>query len=705
MAKRPSTDTTYQLTGSGLNPDDSLEPLDTTSLPASAVQQESAPSDVGVPQADQAAPQIPQEQPEAQPVNDDGREWSETIPGVDMSLLEDLPVYANGATMETPINISPLGVVDRFKLSLGNKAGTYNYLKQRYDDVKIDSSGNFVILDKDTWYRADADGLGDGDAWARTKEIVKDMVDLTDVGIVTAGQVGGAAVAGPLGGMAGAGLGSFAKSSLGRLVGTYSATGEEEVKDAALEAILGLGGEVIRLGAKPTMKIISKAYHNIAGSAANTSKELLSAAMEKANGYPRWTYRRAMDDPGIVDLANEMLKKAGPKADIVAKNQVIMAEQRSVISALAEKAPKALQQEFSAGVNEIEKAVPKGFMADIGATVRDVGSRISDAGLIKKEVINGRAKYTPYSLEEIAKQLRTTPDQAARMLPPDAISSIAKVAEVINTYGKLPNVKGKTAVRKLLEAKNTMNDVFSGLIDYAPEGSRMRALGAEMKNLSNEAFAQKFADAGVGKKYLAVNKRYSDLADSAKSLQQIKNTPTLQREGMEKQLLTKLANQTGAFKQLQGEANALNTLFKSSHPNAVQRLLDLEASKSFLDLVPKSSGPSDLLSTAFKGGNAALALTGVGGPRGAGRLIKGAAAIGNAGDAAKQLRAAKKVREFADFTKKLGPQKAAEFLSNPNMVREALKVVVSSDSSAPADAYQSPKAQANDTREWQDAPQ
>lgn len=659
MAKRPDTSTTYSLTGTGLNPETTVSPPAASSVSAGVASAATAPevsaaSDVT--QVDAELPPLPTPQDDSDVISPD-----------DIDSMQDLQSYADGQSPLTPINRSPLDLSDRVKLSLGNKVGKLNYLKQRFDGAEIDKHGNFLINDGGSWYRADPDFLGDGDAWQRTKEIIADMADLSDIGVVTAGQIGGAAagatVASPTiagvpaaaiaGGALGAAAGGALKSRLGRLVGTYSASPEEEIKDAALEGVLGLGGEVVGLGAKVGMKAIRGAFSRIGESAANQSKELLSAAMGQAYGYPRASFRRAMDDPKVLDIADNIIKRGGRSADVNKLNQLVTAEKTAIVSEMAEEAPKALQKQFELGVKEIEQALPKDFSVDLAKTVVDVGDTLASAGLLKSEKVGKKTVFSVFNPKELAQQFGTEIDQLPKILSPEMMRNVNMVAKSLNTYSALPKVNGKLAARKLLEVKNAMNDVFGELIERAPEGSRLKALGADMKNRSNQVFAQRFADAGVGPQYIAMNKKYTELADSAKMLQQLRNTPAMQRDGMMAALIKKLSDQSGSYKQLQGEAKALSSLFNKPGSDPVQRLLDLESASAFVDMVPKNIGGNSFTSVVRTGS----ALTG--GPRTGGRAIK----------------LAKYAGQFADFAKNLGPKQSALLLQNPNALREVLRQV------------------------------
>ncbi len=114
---------------------------------------------------------------------------------------EQAPVLSDGLSPTTPINKSPVDIQDRLALALGNKKGVQSYLKSKFEDVQEDKSGKLLVKDKGLWHRVDPNGLGDGDAWERTNELIKDMADIIPSATKNASM--GAAVGGTAGAAAG----------------------------------------------------------------------------------------------------------------------------------------------------------------------------------------------------------------------------------------------------------------------------------------------------------------------------------------------------------------------------------------------------------------------------------------------------------------------------------------------------------------------
>lgn len=95
---------------------------------------------------------------------------------LDSGSIEQLPSYANGASELTPINTSPVGLEDRVKLSMGNTAGKISYLKQNFEDAKMNPQGDLVVKNQGIWHRVSPDVLGEPDAWETTKKIANTLI-------------------------------------------------------------------------------------------------------------------------------------------------------------------------------------------------------------------------------------------------------------------------------------------------------------------------------------------------------------------------------------------------------------------------------------------------------------------------------------------------------------------------------------------------
>lgn len=258
------------------------------------------------------------------------------------SEFTEMPQYADGLTPQTAINKSPIDLVDRLRYSLGNKAGVEKDLRSKFEDVTQDAKGNYMVKKEGSWYRADAKGLGDGDAWERTKELIGDTADIgpqvlknaaigyafgskggARMGLAAAATgalatigtdayseeinqlmadhpyLTGAAGAGILGtaiaGMKTAGAAAIkknwlplavgmgaeaARTSMGRLVGTYDMTDKpwEQMQDIGVEGLLNLGGVYMEAGVKPTAQFAANSVRKLGNALSDMPKTSLELA-------------------------------------------------------------------------------------------------------------------------------------------------------------------------------------------------------------------------------------------------------------------------------------------------------------------------------------------------------------------------------------------------------------------------------------------
>src|SRR5690554_5980613 len=71
---------------------------------------------------------------------------------VDLSGIQFRPAYASGLTPYTAINQSPLSPTDRERLQYSNDAGKFRYLKERFEDVRKEEDGTWLVKNKGLWY-------------------------------------------------------------------------------------------------------------------------------------------------------------------------------------------------------------------------------------------------------------------------------------------------------------------------------------------------------------------------------------------------------------------------------------------------------------------------------------------------------------------------------------------------------------------------
>jgi hypothetical protein len=363
----------------------------------------------------------------------------------DQATGESKPKYADGLGPDRPINKSPVDIVDRLRYSLGNVEGVKNDLKGKFKEVVQDPKGNFVIKHDDgMWYRADPKGLGDGDAWERTKELLGDTADVVPgavkgaitgfaatknrvgalVGAVAAiggdayseeisdavknnpkkamaaaatlglvgatGVVKGApgSIKGQLPAVAAGAVAEGVRTSLGRMVGTYEATPQQQLKDIGLEAMLNLGGATIAAGVKPTASMLASAAKNLKN-APQASKEMMAVAIGGTTGVEPGNVLTTLNNGGMVAQTFARFKAAS----LGAKEFAEKATEDSVkwVKHIAEKAQPTLNRIWSKGEAELLNGVDDTFHSTTNNIVSKIYSGASAQGVGQYfKTVNGK---------------------------------------------------------------------------------------------------------------------------------------------------------------------------------------------------------------------------------------------------------------------------------------------------------------------------
>lgn len=572
---------------------------------------------------------------------------------------EFLPSYADGSSPDAPVNKSPLSITDRLALTTGNKVGNLRYLKNQYGDAKLDKHGNYTVLKDGAWYRADANGLGDGDAWERTKELIKDTADLADIALATGGAMGGAAagaaagmgVASGPGSVAGAALGGAAaegvRSSLGRLIGTYDATPEEQVKDIGWEGLLAMGGQTVALGAKPVLGMMKASMENFAKSASNVGKEMSSGLWAQLTGQPRWALRRAMDAPAdVLDKAQEAIKLIPRGASPVDAIDVIQGTQNTILEAMAGEADQALKSQYKKELGNLVSKVPQDFSADVKTMVNETKIALHDAGYGKIVGTPGKEKFIPMSSAEIAQKMGVPEAQVPKIIGPDTREALNKVAGILNEYSSFGTLSGKVGAAKTVELKRAIGESFQDLIGSEVPASIKQVVLTAKKSLE-EGIGKAFTAHGVGEDYIRMNAQYATQKDAVDMLVKAVSSKNPQEVDL---LVKKLVSKSGSFKSLKDEAKSLANLLPDGSKR-MESLVDWEAAKSFLDFVPKTFGGN----SATTLGKIAGAVTQQSNPRAIGQQIKYGA-------------------KTVNFLKNLGPRQLNALLGNDQAMQALFQI-------------------------------
>ncbi len=578
--------------------------------------------------------------------------------------LQMLPAYADGSSPDAPINQSPLSVTERLSMTAGNKVGNLRFLKNRFGDAKLDKHGNYVVLKDGAWHRADAKGLGDGDAWERTKELIKDTADLADIAGATIGSMAGAAAGAIVGGVGGAGIGAAPgsiagaalggaaaegiRSSLGRLIGTYDASPEEQMKDIGWEGLLAMGGQTVALGVKPALGMMKSAMQTINTSATNYAKEVSSAAWSQMLGQPRQAIRAAMDNPdAIIDTAQGALKRLAPGTSPLEAVDLLAKDQVGITRALATNADAALKGEYRKALGTLVSTTPDTFSIDVKTIVNDARLALHDAGYGKIVGSPGKEKFVPLSNAEIAQQLGVSEANLPKIIGPDTREALNKVAGILNDYSQFGTLSGKAGAAKSVELKRAVGESFSELMgDQVPASVKQVVIKA--KNSLETGIGKAFTDHGVGETYVKMNNQYSTYKDA---VDLVKNAVSSSNPADIDNMIKKLVSKSGSFGSLKEEAKSLADLV--GH-DAVDSLLRIEHAKSFVDFAPKSFGGN----SATTIGKVVGAVTMQSNPRAVGAQIK----YGN------------KTLDFLKGLSKFGPKQLNTLLSNDQAVQALFQI-------------------------------
>lgn len=422
---------------------------------------------------------------------------------------ESLPNYANGLTPETAVNISPVSIEDRAKLSLGNTAGTAKYLSERFKEVARRKNGDFVVKDDNgVWRRVDPAGLGDGDAWSMTQELISDAADLIKPAAQLGSQIGSAVgLAAATGGaslLAQAGTSSAVAAaveggltSLGRLVGTYDATPEEQLKDIGIEAAMNLGGTYIAAGIKPTLGLIAKGLEKTGMKLSNVApaaREMLTDTLGTLTGSGARAFETLIDDAANVSKYMRGAAVAGQSTDDAL---VTLANQSTDIAeSIAKSARPAATELYDKMAKEVVESVGDNFTADLPTVIKSGLAPLEGVGMVQRLPESG--KLIVLGKKEFVDALTEKAAQSGELsaLVSDK-QSLDLLYDAANTYAKYMNAKslpGKAGAQQLMQVRRILTDATYRLKEVADDAAlapAQRMLTA-MKEATDGAIYKRF---------------------------------------------------------------------------------------------------------------------------------------------------------------------------------------------------------------------
>lgn len=486
-------------------------------------------------------------------------------------LFQDIGVSPDKAdikfnTPDTALEVSPVSLPDRFKLEVGNEKGAISYLKQNFEKVLPHPERGLVVKNKGVWQQVDPSGLGEGDPWQMSQELAADVLESTrEVGDIAASIVGGLA-GGALAGLAGAPTGpgaaatatagavagrtagvaanSFAMSSLGRFFGTYEAEPEEQARDAGIDAMIALTGEAIVPGGKLIFKggkkvvksagrtapaiATRRALKSLSESVAGTSKDVLSTFISFFSGAPSKATDQMIDNMDLVDKEAKRIiskvKKSGERLTSNAIDETVASEQVGKLSILVDNYEKQVGKTFKQLEGKM-LASPgvKSFTANISESIEPSLKSLASIGVINFDDKAG--KYILKNKEEIAEALLG--EKPVANLAGKVTKSIENVVNTMNKYVKEGQVTGRDGLKKVLEVRRTLDDMYFDLASRNTNAAKeFTSVMSESVFGTRNSLVESITKSGLGEQYRAMNKFWKDNLPVRALAKQVKNTKT-----------------------------------------------------------------------------------------------------------------------------------------------------------------------------------
>lgn len=567
-------------------------------------------------------------------------------------------------TLNTPMtaleDISPLSVEDRSKLSFGNARGQLKFLKREFQDAKYDDEKGFVVKQGDVWRAVDPSGLGTGNPWEMTKELIKDASDWLSEGTLIGATTAGGALGGPGGAVGGAAAGSALTTSLGRAWGTYDASMEERLFDIAFDTMFALGGEVVAAGAKPALKQLTRSAKKIAKTANPAVKDMWSSTFGRITGAGVEHADILLNNPDDVIRQMNVLKRA--KASPLQVDNILTRKMMNKSRVLVEGARKGLTKQYGQALDDIISSPEAvGFKADFSAILDNMARFVDENGLGKVVRKRGKLSFEPLSDEAFRDAI--VAGKAARVLEPTTQKALNRVFNQLNTFTKSGTLQGPKAIKPLVNMNQILNDAVLNLPATAPanSGRIIKQLSSTFKN----SVVKQFDDVGLAGRYTNMQRNYGQFVDAVEFGQKALDKGPVGLEGFVNQLMA------GSGKKV--SINDFGTQLASLGGRPGQKMLHdirvLSATKAFAPILPKMGGFPGIATGGAIGGAATVAS---GSGIGAALPIVGTAALFSPKAAFLQIKAAHK---GLGFLRSLPPVERNALLNNPQAMRSLIQTI------------------------------
>lgn len=474
-------------------------------------------------------------------------------------------------TPETALNKSPVGLADRLKMALGNSAGSMALLKKKFSDVQQTEDG-LVVKNQGVWQKVDPDFFG-GDI----REKATDIAEMLTGSLPVAGAIAGAPVGGVVGAGAGGAAGEALRTSLGLIVGTYKATPEEQIQDIGFEGLLGLGGEVVGLGAKVGIKQIGKALTSIKNAAAPESKQAISQAIGGMTGVGPKAVEVAIENGDEVAKQIQLYKNRFSSLDTF--DAAIVQDNTKLAQRMFELADERLSQQYATNLGAIADKGGPSFSLNFNTIFDKAKAAVEETGAGKFIQTKKGWQFVPLSPEEFAS--RAGQEGAQLSLDPAEFQAAKSVADQILRLEKIGELKGKRAVFAAQQINSGLNKVSS-----AAYQSKNAVLGRVVSK-AKSGFENGLIDA------LKAHKLDSDWGAMQAAYAQTKNLVSEYRRVLDSDngarlFADRLMSESAVGRYTQGKANQLIDFLGDEGKQIHQSIITKEAARKFAPMLPRA---------------------------------------------------------------------------------------------------------------------
>lgn len=475
---------------------------------------------------------------------------------------------------DEPLETSPVSLPDRARLEFGNEKGSISFLKNKFEAVVPHPEKGLLVKNKGVWQQVDPTGLGEGDPWKMAQELGADLVETTrEAGDIAASFIGGIA-GGAAGATAGAAVGlptgpgavatagmgaaagavtgriagvatnSFLMSSLGRYLGTYEATPDEQVQDAGIEATLALAGELIIPGGKLVVQggkqvtgalgrtapavALKKAFKEMSTLGDDISKGVLASFVNFFSGTPSKAAGRMIDHIDAVDKeAGNIIKSVrakGERLTVEAIDDVVGESQIKRLGTLADNYEKQVGKKFKAlEAKMIANPQAEKFSANLTEDLQPTIKSLTDMGVVSYD--EGAKEYIVNNKEEIATALLG--EKPVANMTSRVTRSIENVVSVLNKHVNDGEVVGRDGLEKVLNVRRTIDDMYFDLASRNTNSAKeYTKIMQESVFEARNSLVKRITDSGLGAQYKDMNKFWTDNLPVRALARQVKNTKT-----------------------------------------------------------------------------------------------------------------------------------------------------------------------------------